>query len=68
MNKWIAWILSAALCAVLMGCAEQTASPGGAAESTPETAAAGTAEVIPCQEEHAAFSMGESSVFLCPLM
>ena len=51
MNKWTAWILSAALCAVLMGCAEQTASPGGAADSTPETAAAGAADGVPDDAE-----------------
>ena len=54
MNKWTAWILSAALCAVLMGCAEQTASPGGAADSTPETAAAGAADGVPDDTEDGA--------------
>ena len=36
MKKWIVWLLSAAMCAGLMGCAENTASPDGAADNVTE--------------------------------
>ena len=46
MNKWFAWILSAAMCLSLMGCADSASSTGGETENGADTAVEDAAEGV----------------------